>query len=248
MALLHAQSGSYRAKIPLSRHRTITSARVDRDGPPAIVRRASRPRPFPARTVANAPVAELVDALDSKSSSARSAGSIPARGTSLRCFAATAWRARCNSIHAKQRRLSRRSLGEGGRPGHNFAWRSHAGTARAKRVRRSASATRAKTDWHNPPSLVQDRRNILGRVRARQRAEIGVDVGVILVRQRGGGWAAAQNRRATGNNAFTHRGARCRSRERNLPSHDARDGRRPRLTAFGNFSAARRNLPVIFWP
>ena len=31
--------------------------------------------------VANAPVAELVDALDSKSSSARSAGSIPARGT-----------------------------------------------------------------------------------------------------------------------------------------------------------------------
>jgi hypothetical protein len=29
----------------------------------------------------NAPVAELVDALDSKSSSARSAGSIPARGT-----------------------------------------------------------------------------------------------------------------------------------------------------------------------
>jgi hypothetical protein len=31
--------------------------------------------------LANAPVAELVDALDSKSSSARSAGSIPARGT-----------------------------------------------------------------------------------------------------------------------------------------------------------------------
>src|SRR5580704_16175856 len=31
--------------------------------------------------VRNAPVAELVDALDSKSSSARSAGSIPARGT-----------------------------------------------------------------------------------------------------------------------------------------------------------------------
>ena len=31
-----------------------------------------------------APVAELVDALDSKSSSARSAGSIPARGTTLR--------------------------------------------------------------------------------------------------------------------------------------------------------------------
>src|ERR1700738_525515 len=32
----------------------------------------------------NAPVAELVDALDSKSSSARSAGSIPARGTKLK--------------------------------------------------------------------------------------------------------------------------------------------------------------------
>ena len=34
-------------------------------------------------------MAELVDALDSKSSSARSAGSIPARGTKLPCFAAT---------------------------------------------------------------------------------------------------------------------------------------------------------------
>src|ERR1700742_3009908 len=32
---------------------------------------------------ASAPVAELVDALDSKSSSARSAGSIPARGTNF---------------------------------------------------------------------------------------------------------------------------------------------------------------------
>jgi hypothetical protein len=37
----------------------------------------ARPGPFPV----GAPVAELVDALDSKSSSARSAGSIPARGT-----------------------------------------------------------------------------------------------------------------------------------------------------------------------
>lgn len=44
---------------PIDRHRSI-----------AIVRRPAR-----------APVAELVDALDSKSSSARSAGSIPARGT-----------------------------------------------------------------------------------------------------------------------------------------------------------------------
>ena len=40
---------------------------------------ASRRRP--SGEPANAPVAELVDALDSKSSSARSAGSIPARGT-----------------------------------------------------------------------------------------------------------------------------------------------------------------------
>ena len=40
------------------------------------------PRPKGRRP--EAPVAELVDALDSKSSSARSAGSIPARGTKLR--------------------------------------------------------------------------------------------------------------------------------------------------------------------
>jgi hypothetical protein len=39
--------------------------------------------------LANAPVAELVDALDSKSSSARSAGSIPARGTRLKKQAIT---------------------------------------------------------------------------------------------------------------------------------------------------------------
>src|SRR5436305_14208622 len=37
--------------------------------------------PLPLVSVPKAPVAELVDALDSKSSSARSAGSIPARGT-----------------------------------------------------------------------------------------------------------------------------------------------------------------------
>ena len=37
-------------------------------------------------------VAELVDAHDSKSCSARSGGSIPSTGTSLRCFAATAGR------------------------------------------------------------------------------------------------------------------------------------------------------------
>src|SRR5271170_2898970 len=53
------------------------SQRVDRHWPAAIfrpLREAGNGRP-------KAPVAELVDALDSKSSSARSAGSIPARGT-----------------------------------------------------------------------------------------------------------------------------------------------------------------------
>ena len=41
------------------------------------------------RLSAIAPVAELVDALDSKSSSARSAGSIPARGTKLKTLIIT---------------------------------------------------------------------------------------------------------------------------------------------------------------
>jgi hypothetical protein len=57
-------------------------SRVDPQGAPAIFRPASRRRAL--AHVPNAPVAELVDALDSKSSSARSAGSIPARGTTLR--------------------------------------------------------------------------------------------------------------------------------------------------------------------
>src|SRR5207237_10671069 len=60
----------------------ITYARVDRRFPPAIFRRLRKARPFLGPGVTKAPVAELVDALDSKSSSARSAGSIPARGTS----------------------------------------------------------------------------------------------------------------------------------------------------------------------
>src|SRR5262245_16736825 len=42
--------------------------------------------PAPWGLCRKAPVAELVDALDSKSSSARSAGSIPARGTKLRSY------------------------------------------------------------------------------------------------------------------------------------------------------------------
>ncbi len=62
---------------------------LTRKTPPAIFRPLRRHRPFCADR-ANAPVAELVDALDSKSSSARSTGSIPARGhyslASLRSF------------------------------------------------------------------------------------------------------------------------------------------------------------------
>ena len=51
---------------------------------PYVCRRDGQIRPIPAPghlSSGVAPVAELVDALDSKSSSARSAGSIPARGT-----------------------------------------------------------------------------------------------------------------------------------------------------------------------
>src|SRR5207245_2505782 len=73
---------SYPDATKLSRQATITSARVDPEAPPAIfrpLRRTGPPAPRP-----KAPVAELVDALDSKSSSARSAGSIPARGTRMK--------------------------------------------------------------------------------------------------------------------------------------------------------------------
>src|SRR5882757_8948426 len=80
------------------------TGRVDRNLPPAIFRRL-RDGGLLA-DVLKAPVAELVDALDSKSSSARSAGSIPARGTSLRCFAASPGAASRQSIVAKQRRLA----------------------------------------------------------------------------------------------------------------------------------------------
>src|SRR6185437_5568157 len=61
------------------RKNTPGRARVDPLGPPAIFRPLRDIRLHGA--VPDAPVAELVDALDSKSSSARSAGSIPARGT-----------------------------------------------------------------------------------------------------------------------------------------------------------------------
>ena len=75
--MLKQAIASYPAATALSRHATITSARVDPEAPPAIFRPLRRTGPFGPRP--KAPVAELVDALDSKSSSARSAGSIPAR-------------------------------------------------------------------------------------------------------------------------------------------------------------------------
>ena len=80
--MLKQAIASYPATTALSRQATITSARVDPRRPPAIFRPLRRTGPFGPRP--KAPVAELVDALDSKSSSARSAGSIPARGTTLR--------------------------------------------------------------------------------------------------------------------------------------------------------------------
>jgi hypothetical protein len=80
------------------------SSRVDRQSPPAIfrpLRDAGLPGRYP-----KAPVAELVDALDSKSSSARSAGSIPARGTNLRGFGWRAARAPISDSIVKQPRRS----------------------------------------------------------------------------------------------------------------------------------------------
>src|SRR5690349_19309408 len=77
--MLKQATPSYLPPAHLSRRATITSARVDPEAPPAIFRPASPHRASTQRP--KAPVAELVDALDSKSSSARSAGSIPARGT-----------------------------------------------------------------------------------------------------------------------------------------------------------------------
>src|ERR1700722_9376865 len=88
-----ALPASYRGTAALSRHPS--SQRVDRGRPAALfrpLREAGFGRP-------KAPVAELVDALDSKSSSARSAGSIPARGTTLRCFSATLGAAIPTHVH-----------------------------------------------------------------------------------------------------------------------------------------------------
>src|ERR1700733_10843041 len=101
-----AGQGSYRVTVPLASQPF--SQRVDRRRPAAIFRRlreAGFGRP-------KAPVAELVDALDSKSSSARSAGSIPARGTIL--LRADALRRIASAKIAKQDAL--RSLGGGGLP------------------------------------------------------------------------------------------------------------------------------------
>src|SRR5260370_2547936 len=95
----------------------ITYARVDPRKRPAIFRRL-RDAGLSGKP-AKAPVAEQVDALDSKSSSARSAGSIPARGTNLCCFAASVG-GPLPSHRAKQRRVPAVALGEGGRDQHHF--------------------------------------------------------------------------------------------------------------------------------
>src|SRR5882757_4311604 len=74
-------TASYPVRGALSSLEAITYARVDPGKRPAIFRRL-RDAGLSGKP-AKAPVAELVDALDSKSSSARSAGSIPARGTKI---------------------------------------------------------------------------------------------------------------------------------------------------------------------
>src|SRR6266403_4230298 len=93
--LNHQVTASYPVRVALSSLEAITYARVDPGKRPAIFRRL-RDAGLSGKP-AKAPVAELVDALDSKSSSARSAGSIPARGTTKRF----AWRpaARAKNFH-----------------------------------------------------------------------------------------------------------------------------------------------------
>ena len=104
-------TASYPARGALSSCEAITYARVDPGKRPAIFRRL-RDAGLSGKP-AKAPVAELVDALDSKSSSARSAGSIPARGTNLRCFAASVG-GPSPSDRAKQRRLPAVALAKAG--------------------------------------------------------------------------------------------------------------------------------------
>jgi hypothetical protein len=98
------------------------SSRVDREEPPAIfrpLRDAGLPGRYP-----KAPVAELVDALDSKSSSARSAGSIPARGTNLRSFGWQAARAPTSDSVVKQPTPPKHRHCERSEAIHSFfAWR-----------------------------------------------------------------------------------------------------------------------------
>ena len=98
-------------------------ARVDRPSPPAIFRRLRDLRP--SADVRKAPVAELVDALDSKSSSARSAGSIPARGTKTMFL-----RYLCAS-HVSGRRIAPNSHGLFTRP-DLAAYRSAPATRRSR--------------------------------------------------------------------------------------------------------------------
>src|SRR5690242_17144666 len=76
---------------------------------------ATGPKARPFGSCPKAPVAELVDALDSKSSSARSAGSIPARGTTLRP-AGYAWRSRAEHAERSVSGEAERSESEDGLP------------------------------------------------------------------------------------------------------------------------------------
>src|SRR3984885_1631069 len=77
------EAGAFTPECFVIQHRGLTcQPRVDPQSPAAIFR-PLRDAGLQGRHP-KAPVAELVDALDSKSSSARSAGSIPARGTTLR--------------------------------------------------------------------------------------------------------------------------------------------------------------------
>src|SRR6478736_1837011 len=102
-------TASYPARVALSSCEAITYARVDPGRRPAIFRRL-RDAGLSGNP-AKAPVAELVDALDAKESPARSAGSIPARGTNLRSFA-TAVGGPSPSHRAKRPRLPAAALAE----------------------------------------------------------------------------------------------------------------------------------------
>src|SRR5258708_14917729 len=138
-------TASYPARGALSSCEAITYARVAPGKRPAIFRRL-RDAGLSGRP-AKAPVAELVDALDSKSSSARSAGSIPARGTNLRCFAASVG-APSLSRRAKQRRLPAVALAKAG----EISTISKLRRTRPPRSRCPARPWRGRTGQHAPES------------------------------------------------------------------------------------------------